>query len=107
MNTKVKQRVRNGKRRMQRRLRVRQWHEQFRPMFKARNIHYDLADKTQGLGCGGIGALHLLAQRLGLPEAINGERHLRVRRIERVRHRLGVRGAGGEQRNGKHQCPHG
>jgi hypothetical protein len=45
-------------------------------MFQARNIHYDLADKNQGLACGGIGAIHLLGQRLGLADAIDGELHL-------------------------------
>ena len=47
MNTKVKQRLRNCKRRIQRRLRPKTWPEQPRPMFQARNIHYDLAEKAQ------------------------------------------------------------
>ncbi|GIK17282.1 MAG: hypothetical protein BroJett003_22460 [Planctomycetota bacterium] len=38
------------KRRMAWRLRERQWSEQARPMFKARNIRYDLTDKARGLG---------------------------------------------------------
>jgi len=76
VNTKLKNRLRNCKRRIQRRLRPRQWPDQPEPMFKASNIHYDLADKTQGLACGGIGALHLLVQRLRLPDAINEELHL-------------------------------
>jgi len=50
-------------------------------MFKASNIHYDLADKTQGLACGGIGAIHLLVQRLGLPEAIDQELHVLKRHL--------------------------
>jgi DDE family transposase len=81
VNAKIRQKVRNGKRRIQRRLRVRQWPEQSRPMFKARNIHYDLADKTQGLGCGGIGAMHLMTQRLRLAEMIDGELHLLKRHV--------------------------
>jgi hypothetical protein len=35
-------------------------------MFKASNIHYEMASRVQGLNCGGIGAMHLLVQRLGL-----------------------------------------
>jgi hypothetical protein len=35
-------------------------------MLKASNIHYEMAPRVQGLNCGGIGALHLLVQRLGL-----------------------------------------
>lgn len=45
-------------------------------MFQAGNIHYDVADKTRGLGCGGIGAMHLLARRVGLIEAIDRRLHL-------------------------------
>jgi len=35
-------------------------------MLKARNIVYEMAPRVQGINCGGIGALHLLVQRLGL-----------------------------------------
>jgi hypothetical protein len=35
-------------------------------MFSGSNIHYEMAEKTQGLGCGGIGAIHLLCQKIGL-----------------------------------------
>jgi hypothetical protein len=35
-------------------------------MFKASNIHYEMADRVQGVNCGGIGAMHLMVQRLGL-----------------------------------------
>jgi hypothetical protein len=81
VKTKVKNRLRNCKRRIERRLRPKNWPDQPEPMFKARNIHYDFADKARGLACGGIGALHLLVQRLGLPEAIDGELHLLKRHV--------------------------
>jgi hypothetical protein len=42
------------------------WQDQARPMLKASNIHYEMAPLVQGLNCGGIGAMHLLVQRLGL-----------------------------------------
>jgi hypothetical protein len=45
-------------------------------MFTAGNIHYELADKTRGLGAGGIGAMHLLAKRSGLAETIDARLHL-------------------------------
>jgi hypothetical protein len=64
------------KRRIQRRLRKMQWAEQDRPMLSGANIHYEVADKTRGVACGGIGAMHLLAQRIGLVEAINKDLHL-------------------------------
>lgn len=40
-------------------------------MLGARHIRYEMADKVQALGCGGIGAIHLLAQRLGLVQEID------------------------------------
>jgi hypothetical protein len=45
-------------------------------VFSASNIHYELADRTRGIGCGGIGAMHLLARQAGLIEALNDNVHL-------------------------------
>src|ERR1035437_1745512 len=64
------------KRPIERRLRKMQWADQRRPMLSGSNIHYEMADKTRAVGCGGIGAMHLLAQRIGLVEAINRDLHL-------------------------------
>jgi hypothetical protein len=71
-----KRRLANRKRRIQWRLRDRHWTDQPRPMFSAGNIHYELADRVRGLGSGGIGAMHLLAQRTALVEAIDRRLHL-------------------------------
>jgi hypothetical protein len=48
----------------------------FEPQFKASNIHYEASSKTGAISCGGIGAIHLLAKRLGLPEAIDQQLQL-------------------------------
>lgn len=40
-------------------------------MFTGSNIHYEMAGKAQGIGCGGIGAIHLMAQKIGLVELLN------------------------------------
>jgi len=66
----------NRKHRIGYRLRVRQWPSQERPMFTASNIHYELSDRVAALGPGGIGAMHLLARRTGLIEAIDARLHL-------------------------------
>jgi hypothetical protein len=42
----------------------------------ASNIHYDLAERNRGLAHGGIGAVHALARRLGLIDAIDRDLHL-------------------------------
>ena len=65
------QKVRNRKRRIERRLRARNWSKQDEPMFKASNIHYELSERTRGVGVGGIGAIHKLALESGLVEAID------------------------------------
>ena len=45
-------------------------------MFKASNIHYEMAERVQAVNCGGIGAIHDLVQRLGLVEDIDRSLHL-------------------------------
>jgi len=45
-------------------------------MMGASNIHYEVAQRDHGLGCGGIGAIHLLARRTGLIDALDRELHL-------------------------------
>jgi hypothetical protein len=81
VNAKVRQRLRNCKRRIQRRLRRKQWPEQRRRLFRDRNIHYEIGDKTQGLHCGGLGACRLLVQRLGLADALDAALHLLQRHL--------------------------
>ena len=81
VNVKVRQRLRNCKRRIRRRLRKKQWQEQRRRLFRDRNIHYEIGDKTRGLHCGGLGACHLLVQRLGLADAIDRDLHLLKRHL--------------------------
>jgi hypothetical protein len=70
------QKLRNAKRRIERRLKLKQWPDQTEPMFAARNIRYEIADRARGIACGGIGAMHLLARRVGLIDAIDEHLHL-------------------------------
>ena len=71
MSKSRQQKVKNGKRRIERRLRRKNWSQQDEPMFKANNIHYELSERTRGIGVGGIGAVHKLALASGLVEAID------------------------------------
>jgi hypothetical protein len=64
------------KARIEKRLRGRRWREQARPMLRARNVRYEVADRARAIGCGGIGAVHLLARHVGLPRAI--DEHVRL-----------------------------
>ena len=63
MNSSIRKKLARGKRKNQYRLRDIEWGDQPHPMFAASNIKYDLADKTRGLSCGGIGAIHALARQ--------------------------------------------
>ncbi len=64
--------LRNRKRRIERRLDpAKAWGPQEEPMFQASNIHYEMAEKTQGINCGGLGAIHLMSRKLGLIDAID------------------------------------
>jgi Transposase DDE domain group 1 len=47
-----------------------------RPLFAARNIRYEIAERQGGIRFGGIGTIHLLARHLGLIDAIDKRLHL-------------------------------
>ena len=50
-------------------------------MMTASNIHYEIADRTRAIAPGGIGAIHLMAQKLGLVHDINENLHLLKRHL--------------------------
>ena len=76
MSDNIQRRVEKRKRRIRRRLRVREWPAQHEPMFRATNVHYDVADRTRAMAYGGIGAMHLMCLRTGLVEQIDRRLHL-------------------------------
>ena len=71
VNKTLTKRLRQRKQRIRYRLRSKQYEDQRDPMFSATNIHYEMAGRAHGLAYGGIGAIHLLARRTGLIEAID------------------------------------
>ena len=48
VKARIKKRLRNCKRRIQHRLRKKQWQDQRRALFRSQNVHYDIADKAKG-----------------------------------------------------------
>jgi hypothetical protein len=62
--------LRARKRRIERRL-AGQMTDQGRPILAGRNIHYEVSEKAQGMGVGGLGAFHVLAQRVGLVKVLD------------------------------------
>jgi hypothetical protein len=71
VNTSTRKKWLRRKRRIAKRLRPRQYRARPKPMLTARNIHYDLSDRTRAIAWGGIGAVHLLARKVGLIDAID------------------------------------
>lgn len=71
MRDTTQQKLARRKRRILRRLARRGNSAGDRPVLSARNIHYVVADRVLGLGCGGIGVIHQLARRTGLVDAID------------------------------------
>lgn len=63
--------LRKKKRKIAKRLKRKQWEDQERPMFTAKNIHYEIAEKGQAIACGGIGAIHQMVIRSGLVKEID------------------------------------
>jgi hypothetical protein len=69
------------KRRILRRIENKPGFERTEPMLAAANIHYELTDRTRAIAPGGIGAIHLLAQRTGLVRDIDERLHLLKRHL--------------------------
>jgi Transposase DDE domain group 1 len=72
----VTRKLAHCKRRIARRLDKTKLGDCSQPMLTARNIHYELSDRSRGIVHGGIGAIHLLARQLGLIDAIDERLHL-------------------------------
>jgi hypothetical protein len=84
VKTSLRRHLANRKRRLERRLDKSNLRGCSEPLMTARNIHYEIGDRTRGFTSGGLGALHLLVRRLGLAEAI--DRRLVVLQIHRPSH---------------------
>ena len=73
--------LRDRQRRVLNRIENRPGPQRDQPMITATNIHYELADRIQGLSAGGIGALLLLARKTGLIRDIDHNLHLLKRHL--------------------------
>ena len=76
MNASVRRKPDRRKRRILRRIENKPGVERHQPMLAASNIHYEIAERVRGIAPGGIGAIHLLARKLGLIEDIDHDLHL-------------------------------
>ena len=84
MNDRIRQQIGRRKGRIARRLDKRDNRGCQRPMLTAENIQYEIAERVRAVAPGGLGAIHLMARRLGLVEGI--DRHLRLLKIHMPYH---------------------
>jgi len=73
--------LRRREQRIRFRLRDRDWNDQDRPMLRAANIHYEIAERDRGIAVGGIGVIHRMVTKLGLQKAINADVRLLKRHL--------------------------
>lgn len=74
MNRTVRQRLQNEQRRIARRLGPAEGGRAPRgdgPELSSKGVRYEVADRVKAIGCGGIGALHQLARKVGLVHALD------------------------------------
>ena len=76
MNAKIRKKLAEGKRCIERRLDKNDISGCDRPMITASNINYEIADRTRAVAAGGLGVMQLVAKKLGLAEAIDDRLHL-------------------------------
>ena len=76
MNSNVLNKLLQRKRRILKRIENRPGPQRQSPMMTASNIQYELADRVGGLAAGGIGAMLLLARRIGLITGIDQKLHV-------------------------------
>jgi hypothetical protein len=81
VNASVHRQLDRRKRSIARRIRNRPGVERAEPMMAASNIRYQIAEKVRGIAPGGIGAIHLLARKIGLIRDIDERLHLLKRHL--------------------------
>jgi hypothetical protein len=77
----MRRKLADRKRRIALRIKNQPGVERHQPMMTASNIHYEIADRTRAIAPGGIGAIHLMAQKLGLVRDIDENLHLLKRHL--------------------------
>jgi hypothetical protein len=81
VNATIRRQLAARKRRIARRIENQPGVEGQQPMMAASNIHYEISDRTRAIAPGGIGAIHLLARKIGLIDDIDRDLHLLKRHL--------------------------
>lgn len=81
MRRDIQKKLEKRKRKITKKLKKRNWEDQPRPMLNGSNIHYDIDGRHSGISCGGIGIIHQMVQKMGLPDGINSKLELLKRHL--------------------------
>jgi hypothetical protein len=81
VNASLHRQLNRRKRRILRRIENKPGVERHQPMMAASNIQYEIAERTRAIAPGGIGAIHLMARKLGLIADIDEDLHLLKRHL--------------------------
>ena len=81
MNKIISKKLAKRKRKIEKRLKRKQWENQLTPMFSASNIHYEIDGRHKGIPCGGIGAIHLMNNKLGIVSELDDVLNLLKRHL--------------------------
>jgi hypothetical protein len=84
MKKRIRQKIGKDKARIEGRLDKAVRPSRGNPTLTARNIQYEISEKTRAINCGGIGAIHKLVREAGLIEGI--DKQIRLLRIHRPYH---------------------
>lgn len=63
--------LKKRQRKIEKRLRRKQYEDQPKPIMTGNNIHYEMGDKTDAINCGGIGVFHEMVKNIGLVKEID------------------------------------
>lgn len=81
MKSNTQRNIEKLKRKIAKKLKKRNWEDQPHPMLSGSNIHYDIDGRHSGISCGGIGIIHQMIQKMGLPAEINSKLELLKRHL--------------------------
>lgn len=81
MRSNTQRNIEKRKRKIDKKLKKRNWEDQPHPMLRGSNIHYDIDGRHSGISCGGIGIIHQMIQKMGLPAEINSKLELLKRHL--------------------------
>lgn len=81
MHASVHRQLARCKQRIRRRIAHQPGVERHQPMMAASHIHYEMSAKVRGIAPGGLGAIHLLAQKTGLVRDLDENLHLLKRHL--------------------------